>query len=446
MTIPNAQSSLDSWIDWLLHLHAVEIDLGLERVRQVAESMKITRPAPLVISVAGTNGKGSSVAMLVAILKAAGYNVGAYTSPHIQFFNERIQINGRPVDDRLIVDAFTLIESARQQTKLTYFEFSTLAALAIFNQSDLDVVVLEVGLGGRLDAVNVVDADVALITAIDIDHIEWLGDDRSVIATEKAGIMRSGKSAICSDGAPPESLQAYADHHSVPLTQFKRDFDLKKTEHDWSFCYADKAEFSAANDWLKVLPMPALKGEFQLQNAAGVIATLLTLKDQLNISQSAVYTGLKQARHPGRLESFQINDQHWLVDVAHNPQSAKALAEYLAEQSVGEQEPGYTAIFSVLNDKDSLPMVQNVAPFVKSWLIADLAIPRATPVAQLHALLVQAGVQPENIQIKSSVEEAVGFAVDQPGEKMLVWGSFFTVAQVYESFDSLEYDMSKAHG
>ncbi|VAW47113.1 Dihydrofolate synthase @ Folylpolyglutamate synthase [hydrothermal vent metagenome] len=432
MTIPNNQSSLECWIDWLLHLHPEEIDLGLDRIRVVAESMQLLRPAPIVISVAGTNGKGSSVAILVAILQAAGYRVGAYTSPHIQHFNERIQVNGKPVRDELIINAFAQIEAARGKIKLTYFEFATLAGLSVFKQFNLDVVVLEVGLGGRLDAVNVVDADAALITAIGIDHVEWLGRDRSVIATEKAGIMRSGKPAVCSDSAPPESLLAYAKTHSVPLLQLGRDFKLMVSATNWSIVPC----LDAVNCWdktvFKNLPPPRLKGEFQIRNAAGVVIILCILSKYLTVNKEAIYQGLMNVTHPGRLESFQYQGQSWLVDVAHNPQSSKALAEYLAEHRPSSQNGCYTAIFSALNDKDVLPMIQDMMPFVEDWLIADLRIPRAMPVEALVGALKSAGVPERHILVHDSIQEAVKIAQIRTEEAVLVWGSFFTVSQVYE--------------
>lgn len=434
MTTPNNQSSLQHWIDWLLQLHSKEVDLGLDRIRLVAESMQLLYPDPFVISVAGTNGKGSSVAMLVSILKAAGYQVGAYTSPHIRSFNERIQINGLPVSDADITDAFAQIEAARKGVKLTYFEFATLAALVVFKQSALDVLVLEVGLGGRLDAVNVVNADAALITAIGIDHIEWLGDDRSVIATEKAGIMRTGNLAVCSDDAPPESLLAYAKEHAVPLMQLNKDFALECSEEQWSVIGLSDVFNKRAGLELKNFPPPSLKGVFQLQNAAGVVA-LLSLQECLPVGEDAIRTGLQQAKHPGRLDSFQNQRQSWLVDVAHNPQSAEALADYLRQSSTNKLEAGYTAIFSVLNDKDALPMIKMIAPFVKKWVIVDLSIPRATSIEILTALLIDAGVSESYIFPQNTMAQAVTLAQKDLSTPVLVWGSFFTVSQVYGCLD-----------
>jgi len=430
MILPNRQSTLDQWIDWLLHLHAEEIDLGLDRIRLVADVMQVRKPAPLVITVAGTNGKGSSVAMLVAILKSAGYQVGSYTSPHIQRFNERIQINSQPVNDEVIINAFAEIEVARAATKLTYFEFSTLAALSIFKNSNLDVVVLEVGLGGRLDAVNVVDADAALITAIDIDHIEWLGSDRSVIATEKAGVTRAGKTAVCSDPNPPESLNKYVQDKKVPLKQLGCDFSIEMDEVLWSLAW-HKDKPDCDSKLYTGLPLPALKGAFQLQNAAGVVALLSQLTGLTKVDSTAVRKGLLVAKHPGRLEQMTIAGQDWLIDVAHNPQSAKALSEFLQAQKQSGSVKKYTAIFSVLSDKDAEPMIRVIAPYIEHWIVADLAIPRATPLNDLKALLIKSGVPSEAISGEDSIALAAEKALNTDCSKVLVWGSFFTVAQVY---------------
>ncbi|GKT12222.1 MAG: dihydrofolate synthase/folylpolyglutamate synthase [Thiomicrorhabdus sp.] len=442
MNIPNRQSSLEEWIDWLLQLHAKEVDLGLSRISQVAVAMQVEKPAPFVITVAGTNGKGSSVSMLVAILKAAGYKVGAYTSPHIQCFNERIQLNGCAVKDQLIVDAFSRIELARKETKLTYFEFSTLAALDIFKNAFLDVVVLEVGLGGRLDAVNLVDADAALITAIDIDHIDWLGDDRSVIATEKAGVTRPFKPAVCSDPQPPASLQQYADERSIPLCQLNRDFEYQQNGQQWSLSWREKFKGSTPPAQFTDLPIPGLKGAFQLQNAAGVIALLAVIADQIKVDYKAVCQGLITVSHPGRLESRKVNAQDWLIDVAHNPQSAQALADYLAAESLKCSDEcsnqKYTAIFSVLSDKNSEPMVRALAPFIDRWLVADLHIDRSTSTDYLQQLLISSGVAQQDILLEDSIGSAVESAVRISSEKILVWGSFFTVAQVVDALDYVE--------
>lgn len=422
---PGRDSSLNTWIDWLLALHAQEIDLGLERVSLIAKRLGIDKPAPFVISVAGTNGKGSSVAMLSAILDAQGYRVGTYTSPHILRFNERIQLNGQMVEDQQIVDAFTLIEEARAEVKLTYFEFSTLAALLIFKNSRVDVAVLEVGLGGRLDAVNLVDADAALITAIDVDHVDWLGDDRSVIATEKAGIMRSQRPAVCSDPQPPQSLYDYAQTNRIPLIGLGRDYNFSQTGQAWS---VSGLNGQACSD----LPVPALKGQFQIQNASGVVVLLSMIRNELPVECESIQKGLSQVRHPGRLQTFDVDGQNWLVDVAHNPQSSQALADYLSGL---ENKSKFTALFSVLNDKDSLPMVKILSPWVERWVITDLAIPRSTSLTDLHELLLKAGVAEDSIMQMETMDDAVELACEQYGP-VLVWGSFFTVSQAFQALET----------
>ncbi|QKI88860.1 bifunctional tetrahydrofolate synthase/dihydrofolate synthase [Thiomicrorhabdus xiamenensis] len=440
---PDGASSLESWIDWLLHLHAQEIDLGLERVRQVGAKMSILQPAPKVISVAGTNGKGSSVALLSSILRQAGYRVGAYTSPHIQAFNERIQIDGVAVDSQTIVDAFDLIERSRGDIKLTYFEFSTLAALQIFKQAALDVVVLEVGLGGRLDAVNIVDADAALITAIDVDHIDWLGDDRGQIAIEKAGITRSGRLAVCSDPNPPQTLADYCAEHRVNLLQLGRDFHYRVEEGGWSLLWSSSGEAGS-------YPLPALKGDFQIQNASGVLALLQEMcrSGDLSVSDDAIKCGLQNATHPGRLQSVEFRHNgrfyHWLIDVAHNPQSSEVLADYLAKQGLG----GLKAVFSVLDDKDASPMVQRISPYIEQWYTADLQIPRSSSEKKLQNLLQDNHVEASCIHVYASIEKSVQACLSQSGSdsrsetpNLLVWGSFFTVAQVYQALNALAIEL-----
>ncbi|WP_319381381.1 bifunctional tetrahydrofolate synthase/dihydrofolate synthase [Thiomicrorhabdus sp.] len=428
MLPPDRQSSLNEWVDWLLHLHAQEIDLGLERAAQVAGEMALLPPAPKVISVAGTNGKGSSVAMLTAVLQAAGYRVGSYTSPHIRFFNERIRINGAMVDDRIIVEAFEAIERNRKQTKLTYFEFSTLAALKVFKDEKVDVAVLEVGLGGRLDAVNIVDADAALITAIDVDHVDWLGDDRSLIALEKAGIARKGRPAVCSDPCPPDRLADYMRSQKIPFYQLGKDFNYQKNRDGWSFRFGE--------DGMPDLPLPSLKGDFQLQNASGVLAILQ--RSGLVCDARSIADGLKNVEHEGRLQLVDLDGQSWLFDVAHNPQSAQVLADYLSRETEAKMAAKRIAVFSVLNDKDSLPMVQALSPYIDRWAIAELPGPRALSLSELQMLLLRAGVDPNKLFSFDSMKEAVFWGRGQAQMPILVWGSFFTVSQVKEALENAE--------
>ena len=420
---PDQHSSVEQWLDWLLSQHSQEIDLSLDRVRAVAEKMQLLTPDYKVISVAGTNGKGSSVAMLSSIYQQAGYQVGTYTSPHLIRFNERIQLNGQAISDQRIVDAFHKIELARGQIKITYFEFATLAALVVFQQLRLDVVVLEVGLGGRLDAVNMVDADVALITAIDIDHSEWLGTDRSLIALEKAGIMREARPAICSDPLVPQSLVDYALSNQVPLSRIGEQFRVNKNSQTWEF-------LASSSDAVREFPLPSLLGEFQVQNAAGVVATIDALAPSLKVKDSEIAEGLKMARHPGRIQQQTLGSQHWILDVAHNPQAADALAEYL--QQIDFQG---NAIFSVLADKDYEPMVTSMAPFIETWFIANLKVPRVEQVANIRDTLVKLGISSNRIVLFGSIADAVKAARGTGQSNWLVWGSLFTVGQTMQTSD-----------
>lgn len=444
---PGISASLDEWLNWLLGLHAQEIDLGLERITQVAEKMGVLRNTPYIISVAGTNGKGSSVAMLSSIYRVAGYRVGSYTSPHILRFNERIQINQLPVSDEEIVSAFAAIDAARGETKLTYFEFATLAAWVVFQEAELDVWILEVGLGGRLDAVNAVDADIALITSIDVDHSDWLGNDRELIALEKAGIMRTKRPAVCSDADVPQTLLAYAAELDVDLLCLGEDFhyqpkSCESTSRDyactpaWQFLAAPEA--IEGHDLVEIdnLPYPALQGGFQLQNAAGAIAVVQMSHQRLPVDKVAISQGLLQAKNPGRLQTLQYANQSWLIDVAHNPQSAQVLADFLMQK-------GYKgdAIFSVLSDKDYSKMIRLIKPFIHHWYIADLKVPRATGVTELKRTMVEAGVDEASI----IVCDDIGMAVTKAYEKnlsdstadILCWGSFYTVSQCVETLNQL---------
>jgi len=452
-----------------MQLHPTEIDLGLDRIRQVATRMQLLQPAKKVITVAGTNGKGSSVAMLSAIYQAVGYRVGTYTSPHLLHFNERIQLGGQPVKDAQIVEAFAAIEQVRAKlaVKLTYFEFATLAALFVFQQSALDLAILEVGLGGRLDAVNIVDADVALITAIDVDHAEWLGHDRAQIALEKAGILRSDQWAVCSDPQPPHTLQPFAESLGVQWWQLGRDFQWKAlnsaqnsvSSHTglgildkksgvaqdgvWDFVWNPSALRVKSSEGLslqdlKNLPRPALVGDFQLQNAAGVLAAIAGLQAVLPVTISQIKQGLKQVQHQGRLQWLRVSAPHsknvessapliqdWLLDVAHNPQSAQALADYLQKEGWVFQQ----AVFSVLADKEALPMVQALKPFIQTWHLAPLNQPRAQSLPVMQSVLQQAGISKSQVVVHDTIEQAVSVCLKVEAQSSLAWGSFLTVSE-----------------
>jgi len=416
--IPDENSCLADWLDYLSRLHTQEIDLGLERVREVAQRMNLLHPIVPVFTVAGTNGKGSSVAMLVSILNQAGYRVGSYTSPHILRFNERIQINGVSVDDHAIVQAFSQIERNRHQTKLTYFEYATLAALEVFARNDLDAMVLEVGMGGRLDAVNIVDADYALITAIDIDHIEWLGNNREDIGFEKAGVLRATQSAVCSDPNPPESLLKHAQTLGTQLKCLNRDFEYEKLEGQrWAWRRGSE---------LIELPFPALAGDFQLQNASGVIA-LLQMQKRFLIDSSHLSNGLLQVNHPGRLQTLHLAQQAWLLDVAHNPQSVEVLGHYLAKS-----RNRYIAIFAALADKDMASMMEKMNPYIEQWVWVELHQPRASESSRFLNQTERLGC--EGV-VMDSMSQAIAYVQSLQNRNVLVFGSFLTVAQALESLN-----------
>ncbi len=419
MSTPTQHSTLAQWLSWLSEQHPQEIDLGLARVGEVARRLDVCRPAPKVITVAGTNGKGSSVAMLSAILQAQGYCVGMYTSPHLLRFNERIVIAGKCVEDAALIAAFCAIKQACQSISLTYFEYATLAALYLFKHQTVDVAVLEVGLGGRLDAVNIVDADATLLTAIDIDHADWLGSTREAIGFEKAGVMRAQRVCVCSDPVPPLSVISHAQSLAVDLRCLGRDFSYCARNHDWVF-----KDSSGEQAW----PLPALKGAFQVQNAAGVLA-LLKAQSVLSVADEAIRYGLTHLVHPGRLASYSLNQQAWLLDVAHNPQSVQALAQYLAQQPTDER----VAIFAVMADKDVTPMIALMRPFVSIWILPELAVPRAMSAHLLREKLIAQGVDMSSIIVSEQMAQALMVAQSLALEQGVVFGSFITVAQALEA-------------
>ena len=417
-------NSLDEWLAWQEGLHPSEIDLGLERIRAVLRDLGHEQLNCPVISVAGTNGKGSSVAMLEAIYLAAGYRVGCYTSPHLLSYNERVRLNGEPVADALLCSAFERIDQGRGETSLTYFEFGTLAAIEIFAASPLDVVIMEVGLGGRLDATNVLDADVALITAIDLDHADWLGNDREVIGREKAGIMRAGRPAVCGDLNPPASLQQLADELGAPLYQSGRDFSVLEAQ---GLEQAGQWRWRCGERIRDALPAPALRGAFQKANAAAVLMVAELLAGQLPLSQSHIREGLAKVTVPGR---FQVlpGDVPLILDVAHNPQAARALAANLSAWPM----PGKVyAVVAMMADKDINSIIALMAGVVDHWCLTSIDLPRAATAEQLAATLVETvpGAQHE---LCPSVDEALGqlAAMIQPNDRVVVFGSFYTVAEV----------------
>ena len=411
-------SSLNDWLEWQETLHPSTIDLSLERVGQVADRLQCRAPAKVVISVAGTNGKGSSVAMLEAILLRAGYRVGCYTSPHLFRYNERLRLQGEPISDSALCESFARIDHARGENTLTYFEFGTLAALDIMARESLEVALLEVGLGGRLDAVNVVDADAALITSIGIDHTAWLGRDRDSIAREKAGIMRPAKPAVCGDADPPASLIAEADRIGALWRVLGTDFSIKQAGRRWHW----QGQRSRYRD----LPEPALTGTHQLANAAAVLMVLEMLRECLPVTQAAIESGLKWVRLPGRIQTVPGRVEQ-VLDVSHNAQAAQALADALRQRPL----PGKThAVIGMLQDKDTESFVRVLEAAVSRWYLVGLQTDRAATAQQLAQRLASV-VGMERVTTCESVAGAFKRlnAEVSPGDRVLVCGSFYTVAE-----------------
>ncbi len=378
MNTPNENTSLADWLHYLELLHPTEIDLGLERVKTVADELGVLKPSHKVITVAGTNGKGSVCAMLDSILRAGGYNVACYTSPHLIDYNERFRINGEFATDDQIIEQFNRIEKARGETSLSYFEFATLAALLLFNEAEIDVAILEVGLGGRLDAVNIIDADCSIVTSIDVDHTEYLGSDRNQIAWEKAHIYRSGKPAICADPQPPITLIDYAKAIGADLWIFGKDFNYSGDNQQWA--YGGRSQRRNA------LSYPALRGANQLINASAAMAALESIRPDIVIPAHAIRLGLLHAVLPGR---FQIlpGDPIIILDVAHNPHSASALGHNLAAMpSVGKTH----AVVGMFKDKDNVHTLLPLVEHVDNWYCASLSGTRGLTSKELSEQLKKA--------------------------------------------------------
>ncbi|MBA8888066.1 dihydrofolate synthase/folylpolyglutamate synthase [Dokdonella fugitiva] len=420
-------TGLADWLDYQQRVHPRAIELGLERVREVWHRLGAPAPAPLVITVGGTNGKGSTVAFLEAMLAADGRRVGAYTSPHLLHYNERVRVAGTDVDDAALTDAFERIEAARlgatgdaaATIALTYFEYGTLAALWIFAHAGLDVAVLEVGLGGRLDAVNLVDADASIVTTVDLDHQDWLGDDRDSIGREKAGIFRAGRPAIIAEADPPAALLAEAGRIGADLRRAGRDYAYE-VDADGAWRWRSGAAALA-------LPPPGLSAPCQHANAAGAIAVLHALRGRLGWNPAAISRGVADARVGARLQRFS-GEPELVVDVAHNPQAAGVLAQWLRRTP----SRGRTlAVFGALADKDVRGIVRAVARQVDRWYPAglDRDSPRGLDAHALAGLL--ADVDDGHLASASAdVEAALAAAcVDaRPGDRVLAFGSFFVAA------------------
>ncbi len=414
--------SLQGWLNWQEGLHPRVIDLGLDRAAGVYQQLNPAQTKPPTVTVAGTNGKGSCIAYLEAIYRAQGYKVGAYTSPHILHYNERIRIDGQPVADEPICAAFERIEAIRGDTTLSYFEFGTLAALDIFWRSKVDVQLLEVGLGGRLDAVNIVDADVAIVTSICIDHVDWLGETRELIAREKAGIFRTGIPSVIGDIDPPASLFEVADEKKTPLLCIGKDFGYQKTAGGWNWRCGDRR----MND----LPVPALSGEHQFRNAAAVLAAIEVLQGMLPVRRDSVCRGLQQVDLQGRFQ-LMPGDVPVLLDVSHNPQAVRTLLEYLQQNFSGVK---IHAVFAMMQDKDIGGVIRIIKPVIDHWYIAPLANPRAASEEAIRRCFLD-----------NRIDDAEGGFADfagafnaarqraESGDLIVVFGSFFLVSAYLSS-------------
>jgi len=417
-------NTLTEWLEYIERQHPQSIAMGLERVREVATRLGLKAPARKTIVVGGTNGKGSTVAFIEAIGRAAGWKVGAYTSPHLLAYNERVRIDGRDADDATLVAAFAAVEAARGQTALTYFEYGTLAALWLFGRAKLDLAVLEVGLGGRLDAVNLVDADVSVITTVDIDHTDWLGEDREAIGTEKAGIIRGWKPVVLGEIDPPSSVLRRAYELGANAIRYGSDY----------FCEPiDTATWRWRDVSVRLeLPMPALQAPVQLANAGAAIAALRALRKPM--PRTAWAEGIAAAAVPGRLQSLSVGEVEVVLDVGHNPQAARALAAWLQARPA----PGVTrAVYAALADKDSRAVVEALQEHIGHWHLAGLSGPRGQSAAALAERV--AGTPAAQGEQAEAVAQALAQALAQSnaGDRVLVFGSFHTVAEALQALHSV---------
>lgn len=427
---PTAASSLADWLAWLETLSPTEINLGLGRVRSILDRLQLQMPEHLLL-IAGTNGKGSSVAMLDALLKFADYRVGTYTSPHLVRYNERVAVGGVPVADDELVAAFACVEAVREDLSLTYFEYGTLAAMVIFSSRNLDAWVLEIGLGGRLDACNVVEPTASLITNVALDHCDWLGSDVESIAVEKAGVMRSGAPTVFGSRDVPKSILREAEKSGADLALLGRDFDYAQdADGSWSWTGHDVS--------LPGLSPPGLAGEFQLGNAAAVLALIEAAGLARVLDPELVNGVLPDVHLPGRLQAVEAAGAHWLLDVAHNPAGAAALAETMASSPASGRTFG---IIAVLDDKDVEGIALPLSPVIDDWTAVTAASPRAIHSEELARRVANACNRP--CRIAESIQDAMEYARRNAAEddRILLTGSFFLIGpalQVLELYSRPE--------
>ena len=414
-------SRLADWLSWQETLHPTAIDLGLDRLRRTLVRLEWSPPKCPVITVAGTNGKGSCVALLNRILASAGYRVGTFTSPHLVRYNERITIDGREISDESLVAAFQRIDAARGDETLTFFEFNALAALLIFDTANLDAIILEVGMGGRLDAVNVVDADVALVTSIALDHTDWLGPDVESIAREKAGIFRAKRPAVFGSRAMPAPIATRAAEVGTQLLRLGIDFDYARGDTQWTWWDSHGTEFDE-------LPPPALYGEMQFDNAAAVLQVLRCLQDRLPTNRQAIEAGLRELSLAGRFQVFPGLIE-WILDVAHNPAAATSLA---AQLSTREAQGRTLAVCGILGDKDIESIARALSSTFDEWIVAGLSGGRAVAPTTLAERLRKLGANV--VASADSVADACRLAQHRArsGDRIVVFGSFLTVGPAIE--------------
>jgi dihydrofolate synthase / folylpolyglutamate synthase len=421
---PRRFSRLQDWLTWQEALHPSAIDLSLDRVKRTLDRLGWRRPAAPVITIGGTNGKGSSVALSARILAEAGYRVGTFTSPHLLRYNERIAIAEREVSDASLIAAFERIDAARGPDTLTFFEFNALAALLVFETAGLDAIVLEVGMGGRLDAVNAIDTDAALVTSIALDHCDWLGRDVETIGREKAGIFRGGRPAVFGGREMPSSIREVAGRIGADLQQLGADFDWTASGDRWTWRGRDRV--------LADLPRPALAGQIQFDNAAAVLSVLDALRARLPVAREAIERGLQTVTLPGRFQIFS-GKVEWILDVAHNPAAAATLADQLERRT----RPGRTfAVCGILGDKDVEGIAAKLIGRIDRWIVVGLQSGRAVPADQLAERLQSSGAHVVGTEpdVESGCRRAASLAA--PGDRIVVFGSFLTVAPALDALQS----------
>lgn len=425
MPAPNhLPNTLTGWLEYIEALHPKSIEMGLERVRKVIQRLQLIPTFPIII-VAGTNGKGSTCAMLEQIYQQAGYRVASYSSPHLMYYNERVRVNGEQAADEALCEAFAAVEMGRQDTQLTYFEYGTLAAVWHFMHTNVDVAILEIGLGGRLDAVNAFEPNCTIVTSIDLDHTEFLGDNRDSIGFEKAGVFRPNIPAICGDACPPKTLIAHANSIKADLKLIGLDFRAEHEASAWHYISSNQLDDLE----LRHLPLPALAGEFQLNNAACAITAIQCLQQVLPVQVEHIKQGLSHVTLAGRFQQV-ANNPTVILDVAHNPHAAQSLAENLRHQACAGKT---LAVFAMLADKDIAGVVRALSDQIDCWYVASINSVRGAQAQQLANLIV--GNNP-NAMVRQHKEVTIAYQQAckdaSENDRIIVLGSFFTVADVMQ--------------